>query len=77
MLIHWSEKLAMLPGCNRKGLRMLLILVNWIIWRKRNARTFDRRFLTSQQSITSVKCEASAWMAAGARQLATLLPSST
>jgi hypothetical protein len=37
--------------------------------------TFDRRFLTSQQIITSVKCEAAAWMAAKARQLASLLSS--
>jgi hypothetical protein len=55
----------------------LLILVNWIIWRERNARTFDRRFSTSQQIITLIKCDATAWIAAGARQLATLLSSST
>jgi hypothetical protein len=76
-LMHWWENLVMLSGCSKKGLRSLLILVNWIIWRERNARTFDLRFSTSQQIITLIKCEAAAWIAAGARQLATLLSSST
>jgi hypothetical protein len=67
----------MILGCSRKGLRSLLILVNWIIWRERNSRTFDRRFSTSQQIITLIKFDAAAWIAAGARQLATLLSSST
>jgi hypothetical protein len=67
----------MISGCSRKGLRSLLILVNWIIWRERNARTFDRRFSTSQQIITLIKCDMVAWIAAGPRQLATHLSSST
>jgi hypothetical protein len=75
--MHWWENLAMLSGCSRKGLRSLLILVNWIIWRERNASTFDRRFLTSQQIITLIKCDAAVWIAVGASQLATLLSSST
>jgi hypothetical protein len=44
-LMHWWENLAMLSGCSRKGLKSMLILVNWIISQERNARTFDGRFL--------------------------------
>jgi hypothetical protein len=62
----------MLSSCNRKGLRTLLILVNWTIWRERNARIFDHKFLSSQQIVASVKYEATTWKVAEARHLATL-----
>jgi hypothetical protein len=72
-LWHWWEKLAFLPRCNRKDIRSLLILVNWEIWRERNARIFDRRFSSCQQIIAKIKSEATAWNLAVAKHLATPL----
>jgi hypothetical protein len=39
-LMHWWENLVMLSSCSSKGLRTLLILVNWIMWRERNVGDF-------------------------------------
>jgi hypothetical protein len=70
---HWWEKLGFLSRCNRKGIRSLLILVNWEIWREKNARIFYRRFSSCQQIIAKIKSEAAAWNLAGAKHLATPL----
>lgn len=67
------ERSAMLSGCNRKGLRSLLILVIWSIWRERNARIFDHIFSSCQQNVANIKCEAAAQKLAGARHLTTHL----
>lgn len=67
--------MAMLLDCNRKDLRLLLISINWTIWWETNTRIFGSRFLSSQQVVALVECEATSWMVVVPRQLATLLSS--
>lgn len=73
--LHWWTSLATTQDCNRKGLRSLLIVVNWTVWRERNARIFDQKYSTCAQILASIRSEASVWICAGAKQLANLLAS--
>ena len=41
-----------------KALRSLLLLVNWEIWKERNARIFDRRESSTIALLTKIKQEA-------------------
>ena len=43
-----------------KALRSLLLLVNWEIWKERNARTFDRRETSMIALLSKIKEEARA-----------------
>jgi hypothetical protein len=72
--LQWWTSLATTQDCNRKGLRSLLILVNWIVWCERNARIFDHKS-TCAQILASIISEASAWIRAGVKHLANLLAS--
>ena len=56
-----------------KALRSLLLLVNWEIWKERNARIFDRRESSTIALLTKIKQEAWAWGIAGARHLLSIL----
>ena len=44
-----------------KALRSLLLLVNWEIWKERNARIFDRCKSSTIALLTKIKQEAWAW----------------
>jgi hypothetical protein len=57
------------------GLRSLLILANWMVWCVRNARIFDHKSSICAQILASIISEVSAWICAGANQLANLLAS--
>ena len=65
--------IARLPSNDAKGLRSLIILVIWEIWLERNARIFKHKESPCQMVISRIKVQASNWMAAGAKHLATLL----
>jgi hypothetical protein len=41
-LEKWWTAMSNAPGTSRKGLRSLIILVCWEIWKERNARVFER-----------------------------------
>ena len=69
----WWTMLARLPSNDAKGLRSLIILVIWEIWLERNARIFKHKESPCQMVISRIKVQASNWMAAGAKHLATLL----
>jgi len=56
-----------------KALRSLLLLVNWEIWKERNARIFDRCESSTIALLTKIKQEAWAWGIAGARHLLSIL----
>ena len=56
-----------------KALRSLLLLVNWEIWKERNARTFDHRETSTIALLSKIKQEAGAWGVAGARNLLSFL----
>ena len=65
--------IARLPSNDAKGLRSLIILVIWEIWLERNERIFKYKESPCQMVISRIKDQASNWMAAGAKHLATLL----
>ncbi|KAJ1259049.1 hypothetical protein BS78_10G123500, partial [Paspalum vaginatum] len=72
---HWWATIAKTPGCNSKGLRSLLILIIWTIWRERNARIFDHKQYSDLQIFNLIKFEANSWVCAGAKHLAVLVAS--
>jgi hypothetical protein len=69
---RWWKNLSNLPEVPRKGVRSLILLVNWEVWKERNDRVFDRREAAPPSIFAKIKSEASAWMAAGAKDLAIL-----
>jgi hypothetical protein len=50
----------------------LILLVIWEVWKERNDRVFNRRETAPASLLAKIKSEASAWMAAGAKDLAIL-----
>ena len=64
--------MAITVGVPTKALRSLLLLVNWEIWKERNARTFTRKELSVTNLFLKIKEEAVHGLA-GAKHLAALL----
>jgi len=69
-VLCWWTALAKSPGRNSKGMRSLLILVAWALWRERNARIFDLKFASCPQILNGIKADAKLWVCAGAKHLA-------
>ena len=49
---------------DRKGLRSLIILVCWEVWKERNARIFEHNGATNQQVLNKIRDIARPWKAA-------------
>ncbi|KAJ1275169.1 hypothetical protein BS78_05G115500 [Paspalum vaginatum] len=58
----WWTAIARVPTSDKKGLRSLIMLIAWGLWRERNARIFDHRESSFQQVLGVVKDEAMAWL---------------
>jgi len=71
---EWWSALASTEGVPRKGLRSLILLVNWKIWNERNARIFYHKELAASSLLAEIKDEARLWRIAGAKHLAQILP---
>ena len=72
--IHtWWTALARTMGVSRKGVKSIIILICWEIWKERNARIFDRLEAPSFMIIAKIKDEISTWSLGGAKQLASLV----
>jgi hypothetical protein len=61
------------PDIHRKGLRSLVLLVMWEVWKQRNARVFDHRGMTVTPLMAKIREEASTWIVAEAKDLSLLL----
>ncbi|BAD82436.1 hypothetical protein [Oryza sativa Japonica Group] len=57
-----------------RGLRTLILLMVWEIWKKRNQRIFQHKEATSSFLFAKIKEEARTWTMAGAKRLRDLLP---
>lgn len=73
---QWWESLANTPGIPKKGLRSLILLVVWEIWKERNRRIFDHKEMATGVLLAKIKEEASLWALAGAKRLRELIPHS-
>ena len=72
-LIDWwlRSRLALL-GDLRPAFDCLVMLVAWILWKERNARTFNQEICNVQELLSKLLREAQDWMAAGFVSLSVL-----
>lgn len=70
----WSHLRNGLPKQTGKELDTIFVLVAWQLWKERNARVFQREASTEVVVLARIKEEALAWVAAGARNLGSLMP---
>ena len=61
----WSEARKQLPKVDGRDFDSLVILVSWLLWKKRNNKTFDRRVRMVDEVVLSVRDEVVAWSHAG------------
>jgi hypothetical protein len=71
---QWWESIANTPNVPKKGLRSLILLVVWEIWKERNRRIFDHKEVATSFLLSRIKEEASFWVLAGAKRLRGLIP---
>nr|CAH67882.1 OSIGBa0153E02-OSIGBa0093I20.11 [Oryza sativa] len=71
---QWWESLANTPNIPKKGLRSLILLVVWEIWKERNRRIFDNKEMAVGLLLAKIKEEASVWALAGAKRLRDFVP---
>jgi hypothetical protein len=57
----------------KQGLRSLIILVCWEVWKERNARIFEHFGTPNHLLLQKIKDEAQLWISAGAKHLARLV----
>ena len=68
-------KSSVVPKDLRKGLKSLIILVAWEIWKHRNACVFEKLRLNVQDVIRAVNMECGLWCMAGASKLRNVIQS--
>ncbi|WVZ90528.1 hypothetical protein U9M48_036821, partial [Paspalum notatum var. saurae] len=69
-LHQWWTNTAAVPSASKKGLRSLIILVCWEIWKERNSRVFNRAEAPLNRVLSKIKDEAGLWSLVGAKGLA-------
>jgi hypothetical protein len=57
----------------RRGFDSVFFLIGWMIWKKRNARTFNGVATSPAQMGTMIQEEVNTWSLAGYRQLQALM----
>jgi hypothetical protein len=60
------------PSMARRGLRSIIMLVCWEIWKERNARIFEHKESAIAQLLPKIKDEARVWAMAGAKHVSNL-----
>lgn len=74
VLDWWTQGTSDPEATKHKGLKSVLLLVDWEIWRERNARIFRGKEATTHQIINQVQDELGCWSLTGAKHVARLLP---
>lgn len=64
------------PETKMDGTRSMVMLTAWEIWKERNNRIFNGKERTPDQVLHSIHEETSAWIAAGNKGLAAVVPPS-
>jgi hypothetical protein len=57
----------------RRGFDSIVFLIGWMLWKQRNARTFDGSIRTARELAVDIRLVAEDWRMAGYRQLGILL----
>lgn len=68
----WSTVRKLIPKMLRRGFDSIFLLVGWLLWKERNARTFNRVASTTMKQLKLIEDEVTMWIAAGNRHLAFL-----
>jgi hypothetical protein len=63
----WWRDVVQKRGHSRKAMASLAMLVNWEIWKERNAHIFTNKSSTSNMLILKIKEEVNLWSIAGAK----------
>jgi hypothetical protein len=63
----WRELVDVQTPRKRKGAASLFMVVEWEIWKERNARVFERHPTHNSFILDRIKTEVQLWTAAGAR----------
>ena len=50
------------------------MLISWEVWKERNNRVFNQKETPPNRLLEKVKTEATFWAAAGAKNLASIIP---
>jgi hypothetical protein len=61
-------------GARREGVRSMVMLTAWIIWKERNNRIFNKSCRTHTQLHSVIQDEAKLWVLAGNKGLKTVFP---
>lgn len=70
----WLKMLASVSGVPKKGLRTLILLIVWEVWKERNRRIFDHKEAATSYLLSKIKEEAGMWALAGAKRLGEIIP---
>ena len=63
-----------MSGVPKKGLRTLILLIVWEVWKERNRRIFDHKEAATSYLLSKIKEEAGMWALAGAKRLGEIIP---
>jgi hypothetical protein len=64
-MLWWTSSRRRLPKEIRRGFDSLFLLVGWLLWKERNARTFNRIASSLVQLLENIEQEVAMWCAAG------------
>jgi hypothetical protein len=73
VLQWWLRTRKLIPKPIRRGFDSLFFLIGWMLWKERNARTFNRTAASAAQLVLRIHDEAQSWCVAGNKQLRGLL----
>lgn len=68
----WTTARKQLPKELRHGFDSLVLLTSWMLWKERNARTFNCIASTPAELGAAIRLEADLWVVAGYKRLAVL-----
>jgi hypothetical protein len=69
----WIRSRKMIPKTARCGFDSLFFLIGWLLWKERNARTFNGVASSVAQLGTLIQEELDAWCMAGYKHLSSLV----
>jgi hypothetical protein len=68
----WWRYVVQKRGHTRKAMASLAMLVNWEIWKERNACLFTNK--SSTANMLKIKEEVNLWSLAGAKEICNIMP---